>query len=104
MHFKTTYTWYKPIRICENLAMNRTIQIGLREQHKAYDVLKNHINEISIEEFKMTKKQFVTSRPHYFVTGRLEEIIKENNLISDIACEIASAMLRGVYIDSELYL
>lgn len=102
--FSTVLPWTEPIRICENIQMNRPLITWLRKQQAVANALRPHLSEFSLDDIVFVKKQTITWHPNYFPKWRLSEVIKENNLPTNVACEIASAMLRWVYIDSLYYL
>ena len=102
--FNSVLLWMNPIRICENLKMNKLFLTELKEQQRIANILKPHLDEICLEEIILRKKQNISSRPNYKAIGRLEEIINENHLPCNFACEIASALIRDRYIDWLPYL
>ena len=102
--FTEAILWYKPIRICETLRMNKLFGAELKEQQRIASIIRKHLKEICLEEIILRRKQVISSRPNYQAIGRLKEIIEEYSIPLNFACEIASAMLRNKYIDWMPYL
>ena len=73
-------------------------------QDKAYEYIKPHLDEISLNDFCLSKKQFFTKAPMWCGSGRMQELLSGTSISNNQICTVASALLRDKYIASELYM
>lgn len=73
-------------------------------QDMAYGYLKPHIKEISLEDFKLSKRQSLTKNPMWSSWWNMRKFVDNTDIPMNQLCSVASAMLRDKYIISEVYL
>ena len=92
------------IRIYERKALNRIVSDLWKMQDRAYEYIKPHLNEISLKDFKLSRKQMFTKAPMRVSWWRMRELIEGTDISNNQICTVASALLRDKYIVNELYL
>jgi len=75
-----------------------------RIQDRAYEYLKPHINEISLGDLKLSKRQSLTKNPMRATWWNMRKLVDNTDISMNQVCSVASAMLRDKYIISEVYL
>lgn len=93
-----------PIRIHNHWALNWMITSLGNMQDKAYGLVKEHINEIDLKNFCLSKKQGLTKNPMWVTSWKMRELLQVSNISNNQICSVASAMLRDKYIVSEIYM
>lgn len=93
-----------PVRIVENYKMNYLFAKQLRKQEEAYSYIYPHIWDIRDWDFMMSDKQKVTNYPMWSCINEMLSLVKQTSISKHQLCEVASALMRDVYIQNEVYL
>ena len=93
-----------PIRICKRKNIKNLFSLLGDMQDRAYEYIKPHLDEISLSDFWLSKKQFFTKAPMWYSSERMQEILSGTDISNNQICTVASALLRDKYIASELYM
>lgn len=94
----------KPIRVYKPWGFKLMFSKLGNMQDKAYEYMKQHINEVTLKDFRLSKKQWLTKNPMWAANWRMRELIDEPSISDNQICSVASAMLRDKYIVNELYM
>lgn len=93
-----------PIRIMNNYNMNSLWMQQLNMQDKVYNYLLPILDELKIDDCRMSDNQKVTARPLRMSRWRMLEIIDNTSLPAHQLCELMQAMKKWIYIMSEVFL
>lgn len=93
-----------PIRIQRRPWLVSSMTRLERYQDAAYNYLKPHINNITLKDMAINKKQYHLKTLNWKCRWKLLELIKETDIPKHHLCNVASAMIRDKYISSEIYL
>lgn len=94
----------KPIRIITRKWLPEIYARTQRIEQKAYEYIKPHINEIDIKDFWLAKEQIISKYPLWLVRGKMRELVDATDIPRAHLCSVASALIRDVYIASEVYM
>lgn len=93
-----------PIKIYNHWALNWMFTTLWNMQDKAYTLVKQYINEISLDNFCLSKKQGLTKNPMRSSSWKIRELVDGSDISKNQIYSVASAMLRDKYIVNELYM
>jgi len=94
----------KPIRIIWRRWMTKTINNLYKEEGRAYQLLQPHLSELMDAQFSIKRHQTITKYPLRNVSWKLAKLIQYSDISPSHICNVLSAIQRGKYIASEVYL
>ena len=73
-------------------------------QDRAYEYIKPYIDELTIKDLSLAKRQFFTKSPMRCASERLQKLLAATDIANNQICTVASALLRDKYMHTELYM
>lgn len=92
------------IKVYNRWAINLMLSQLWKMQDGAYEYIKPHIDEFTIKDLKLSRKQFFTKSPMWVTNERMQKLLAATSISNNQICTVASALLRDKYIQTELYM
>lgn len=73
-------------------------------QQRAYEYMLPYYDEINIEDFKLAKRQYFTKKPMWTAKWKIVDLVAATDISQNQIYSVTSAVLRGKYIQSELFM
>lgn len=73
-------------------------------QQRAYEYMLPYYSEINIEDFKLAKRQYFTKKPMWTAKWKIVDLVAATDISQNQIYSVTSAVLRGKYIQSELFM
>ena len=102
--WKFMLKWTEPIRVYWRRGMNASMNRLANEEAKAYQYLQPHLAELMDSKFFIKRYQTITKYPLRTVSWKLAKLTEASDIAPSHICNILSAIQRGKYIASEVYL
>ena len=93
-----------PIKVYNGGSLNLMFSRLWTMQDRAYEYIKPYIDELTIKDLSLAKRQFFTKSPMRCASERLQKLLAATDIANNQICTVASALLRDKYMHTELYM